>query len=477
MTTPSSNTPIRLLAISTYELGQQPLVLARIAAILNSAGIEYSLCDNSVDKRTFTRLEDFLLEDQMPPTHLIISVPMHTATQLARAIADRARRLFGDSITIIALGLYSKVALASSSSFDQAVASGNRGEILSAIGVDPQSTTQKNETNLIPDRSKLPGLANYAHLIEGVEQKVVGYVESTIGCAHECLHCPVPVVFGGRFKAVPLQTVLAQINELYQNGARHITFGDPDFLNGPMHALRIARAMNAAHPDLTFDATVKVEHVLENRWIWDELSTLGLKFIVSAFEHTSDEILKRLGKGHTRSDILEALSLLRQKGIEVRPSLMPFTPWTTRENLLDLVEFLFENQLVNSVDPVQLTIRLLVPLGSLVLGEADIEFGPWNPEALSYEWHSSDPAIDDLQQKLASIAEDAECDDLDPFTVFSLMREAIYRRFNMPAPPHRSIPTCESKPRLTESWFCCAEPTKSQTNQLGSPSEVGCQGQ
>lgn len=458
---------IRALAVSTYELGHQPLVLARLASTFKSAGVDYSLCDNSVANRTFTNYEDFLLRDKAP-THLFISVPMHTATQLGKEIAMRARAALGDSVKIIAVGLYSNVAVASSDAFDTAIVSADSQKVLEVLGIKQEDDTNQPSRSRHPDRSALPGLANYAYLISAGEKQLVGYVETTVGCAHLCRHCPIPVVFNGKFKAIPANEVLEQIDQLYEEGAKHITFGDPDFLNGPAHALRIVRAMHESHPDLTFDATVKVEHVLEHPEIWAELTRLGLKFIVSAFEHTSDEILTRLGKGHSRSDIVAALALLRDNGVEVRPSLMPFTPWTDRGSLIDLIEFLFDHDLLQSMDPVQLSIRLLVPLDSLVLTDSGTEFGRWNSELLSYEWANKDPVIDQLQTELATIAEESQSAELDAATTFNRMRDAIYTSFNL-APPMRSqiSSTCGDRPRLSESWFCCAEPTKIQLDRLG----------
>ncbi len=58
-------------------------------------------------------------------------------------------------------------------------------------------------------------------------------------------------------------------------GARHIDFGDPDFLNGPGHALSVVRAMHAEFPDLTFDVTTKVEHILKRGSLLPELGRLG----------------------------------------------------------------------------------------------------------------------------------------------------------------------------------------------------------
>ena len=51
--------------------------------------------------------------------------------------------------------------------------------------------------------------------------------------------------------------------------------------------------------------------------------------------------------------------------MEIRPSWLPFTPWTTADDLADILEFISQHDL--DVDPVQVTIRLLIPEGSLVL--------------------------------------------------------------------------------------------------------------
>lgn len=461
---PTEKNMPKVLAISTYELGQQPLVLARIASILDAEEIKYTLCDNSVANLSFEHVEDFFLTDGNQPTHILISVPMHTATQLGRKIAQKARNAFGDGVTIIALGLYAKVALSTGSLFDLGLDSLTQKSLLDSLGIE--AAQRPNARDEKPNRNTLPSISNYAHLMLENEKRLVGYVETTTGCAHKCRHCPVPVIHNGKFKAIRYDIVLSEIGELYQQGARHITFGDPDFFNGPTHALKIVRNMHKVWPDLSFDATIKVEHVLEHPDIWDEMHGSGLEFIVSAFEHSSDYILGKLAKGHTKDDMVKALEILRSAGIEVRPSLLPFTPWTNKENLLELIEFIFDHNLIGSIDPVQMSIRLLVPLGSLLMTDADLDLGPWNPETLSYEWQSADPEIDFLQIKFSEIAQQSESRQENPVETFIRMREVAYAHFELKAPARETplVDIC-SKPRLSESWFCCAEPTETQ---LGS---------
>src|SRR5437016_11176606 len=154
-----------------------------------------------------------------------------------------------------------------------------------------------------PSRSNPPSLKQYARLEREGRFELVGYVEASRGCKHLCRHCPIPPVYGGRFFVVPVETVQADIRQLVSAGARHITFGDPDFLNGPRHALTVARALHAEFPHVTFDITAKVEHLLARRGDLPELAALGCLFIVSAVESLSDTVLAHLDQGHSAADV------------------------------------------------------------------------------------------------------------------------------------------------------------------------------
>ncbi len=452
---------MRVLLISTYELGHQPLHVASPAAALCRAGHEVRCLDLSVQP-----WDDDALEWAQA---VGFSVPMHTAMRLALSAGRRVRREH-PGLPICFYGLYATVsrelittelgAHPIAGEYEPALTAWvNR---LMAPGApspaDPIVHLQRGTFEL-PARELLPGLERYARLVIGGEERLVGYVEASHGCVHRCRHCPVPAVYDGRIRVVQAETVLRDVERLAAMGARHITFGDPDFLNGWRHSVAIVRALHQRCPELTFDCTTKVEHVLEHADVWEEMAAAGCLFVVCALESVNDEILERLDKGHTTAEAVSAIELLREHGIETRPSFMPFTPWTSPRDVLEIVDFVAAHDLVANVDPVQYTIRLLVPEGSLLLKRDDLHehLGPYQAERLSYPWRSADPAADRLQGLLSALVQQSTAAQEATGLTFARIRAAAREATGEPHDPEPeaiAMGSTEGRPRLTEPWFC-----------------------
>ncbi len=469
-------TPGEILLISCYELGHQPVALASPLAFLEQAGYRPNVIDLSVQKLDMSKVRRARL--------VAISVPMHTALRIGAVVATQVREAnAGCHITFF--GLYSS--LNKDALLEKAADSVIGGEYETALvslvqalernddrSIEGVSTHRSDAAPLLthlpffaPSRALLPPLEKYAHLEEGSTRRQVGYVEASRGCRYHCRHCPIPPVYGGRFFLVPREVVLEDIENLVKMGATHITFGDPDFLNGPVHSLRIVRAMHDLFPNLTFDFTAKIEHLIRDQSSLSELAELGCIFIISAVESLSNTILVHLDKNHTRADIESAVHLTRQAGITLRASLVPFTPWTTIEDIIDLFDFVEKEDMIDSLDPVQYTIRLLIPPGSLLLSEPSIaaHLGPLVQESFTYLWTHGDPRIDRLQEVFAEEVGKGTQEEVDPAIIFYQLKEFAYaayegrpaQRITHPVKADRKRP-----PRLTEPWFCCAEPTKQQ---------------
>lgn len=430
-----------VLLISTYEQGHQPLGIAAPAAALIAGGHEVSTFDLAVESVSAERLAA-----AADAADLIgISTPMHTAARLgiriARQIADQSEKIVFYGLAAISLRDLGLGRAISGDTDLQLVAL--------AAGGDPATTPLfDREARQVPDRSLLPPLDDYARYMDadGVGH-LSGYVEATRGCAHRCTHCPLTPIYAGRLRLNGAETVLADIDQQVDAGAEHITFGDPDFLNAPELAMDLLRAASARHAGITFDATIKVEHLIEHQNLLPEMAKLGVTFITSAFESVDDHLLEILDKGHTAADLDIALELTERAGIAIRPTWLPFTPWTSHDHFLGLLEFVETRGLVDLTPPVQLGLRLLVPADSPLV-EPMRDMGSltfYDGDGLTWNWRHEDPSMDTLQAEIAALAERQAS--------FPEIKQAACLALGRSPWPDRPAPHVH-RPGLTEDWFC-----------------------
>jgi radical SAM superfamily enzyme YgiQ (UPF0313 family) len=473
-----------ILLVSCYEPGFQPIALGSPAAFLRRAGYEPRCLDLAVEELGETAL------GHLSRARLIaISAPMHTALALGLHVARRVRALNADAL-ICFFGMYATLnekllrAAPPDIGTDRGLADVVMGpeceDALVALAdslrdgrAAPTAPTALHRVAFLPpDRSGLPPLSKYARLLMNGQNHIAGHVEATRGCKHQCRHCPIPPVYKGRFFALPVEVVLQDVRQQVAAGARHVNFGDPDFLNSAKHALAVARAVHDQHPQVTFSFTAKVQHIIAHADLFPELARLGCVFVVSAIESLSNHVLEILDKGHTGDDVLTALAVVRGAGISLRPTMVAFTPWTSLSDYVALCAFVREHALEDEVDPVQLAIRLLVPPGSLLLRHPAMSphLGALSEEGLSYTWMHPDPRMDQLCERVASLVEEAVRDNQPGAATFARIHQLAAASAGQPIlTPATTGPTSSRPfppPRLSESWFCCAQPTKSQLRSV-----------
>lgn len=450
----------RVILISPYDLGRQPFALAQPAALLERAGFSVSCLDLSLDRLDSVDWRDAAL--------VAIHLGMHTATRIALEALPRILAA-APGARLCAYGLYAPMnaaLLRSRGVTDIIGGEFEPGLLAAALGAAPAVLVHRGKVDFaVPQRAHLPALSRYARLLlpDGSE-KTVGFAEASRGCKHLCRHCPVVPVYEGRFRAVPAEIVLADIRQQVAQGAQHIAFGDPDFLNGPTHALRIVRALHAEFPALTWDATIKIQHLVEHAGLLPEFKYCGCLFITSAVEAVDERILEHLAKNHTVADFERAVALLRAADIGFAPTFVAFTPWTTLEGYRALLETLARLDLVENVPPVQLTIRLLVPEGSYLLRLPGFRemLEPFDAKLLGYPWRHADPRVDRLQEALQDFVARAETQAAPRREVFAAIWRMAHAALGRIAPPPAISGANRPMPRLSEPWYCCAEPTNQQ---------------
>ncbi len=469
MTINGWKSPGAVVLISCYELGHQPIALASPLGFFRRAGYEPAAIDIAVEPLSPEAASGALFAG--------ISVPMHTALRIGVKTSQKIREI-NPGCHICFYGLYAH--LNSDYLLENGADSVIGGEYEGALVELVETLSSSREASEVsgvgtgsrpaepyleklplapPSRENLPPLRFYAHLSKIGEMLPVGAVEASRGCKHLCLHCPIPPVYGGRFFVVPQEIVLEDIRKLAAAGARHVTFADPDFLNGPSHAMRVARTLHREFPELTFDFTAKVEHLVKHEKLLPELRELGCLFIVSAVESLSETVLKHLAKGHAPSDVARVVRAAHEAGISFRPSFVSFTPWTTADDYFEVLDFVEKNGLIDEVDPVQFAIRLLIPPGSDLLGRPEIEpyLGELDEENFIFRWTHPDPGMDRLHEEVLSLAKEAAEKEEDSALTFFRIREAaadILGRHGRAGAPVTLSPDRIKPPRLTESWFC-----------------------
>ena len=416
-------------------------------------------------------IEDFPCDAVRDADLVAFYVPMHTATRLAVPLALRARELNAGA-HLCFYGLYASVNESFLRSLGAQTLLGGefengllqlcnrlRGCSVGVEGREEPVVSLDRQRFLPPDRKGLPELSRYARLSTGDGRlKTVGYTEASRGCKHLCRHCPVVPVYGGRFRVVQQDIVLDDVARQVEAGADHITFGDPDFFNGIGHALPLVEKLHGRFPDLTYDVTVKIEHLLKYRRYLPRLRDTGCALVTTAVECLDNRVLALLDKGHTADDFFEVVDLFRQHGLVLNPTFIPFTPWITLEGYARFLDTLADLDLIEHVAPVQLTIRLLIPGGSKLLDLAEVRdlAGPFTPEALSYPWAHPDARLDRLQRSLTRLVSRLQNRDAERGEIFHRIRSHVNGMADRPDPyvDFDADAARLSLPRLTEPWYC-----------------------
>ncbi len=470
---------MKVVLISTYELGHQPFGLASPAAWLRRAGHEVSCIDTS--QQALRDHETALASADA----VAFYVPMHTATRIAMHAIRRVRAL-NPQARLCAYGLYAPMnaELLGELGIEKIIGGEFEQELVDwvapatppavADGDSPSAvrTSRPHEQPpswrrydvvldklqfLSPDRSMLPALNKYAKLrLPLGEELIAGYTEATRGCKHLCRHCPIVPVYNGAFRVVQSDVVLADIRQQVAAGAQHITFGDPDFFNGPRHAIDIVESLHREFPAVTYDVTIKVEHLLKHADLLRVLKRTGCSFVVTAVESFDDGVLARLDKGHTRADFFRVVNLFHEVGLNLCPTFVAFTPWTNLESYNDFLNTLAGLDLVASVSSIQLAIRLLIPAGSRLLELEDIRgiVGPFDGERLCYPWRHPDPKVDELHSELETLIQKSARLGLNRHRVFEQVSQTTSSKLGKPWQEFSPIPDRATIPYLTEPWYC-----------------------
>lgn len=406
----------RVLLASTFEGGYQPITVASAATPLREAGHDVEVLD------TYVHGVD---EDRLRWAELVaISLPIFDSVQSGLELSRLTRELnpgahrafFGQHATIHAYRLVGEhcessiageweqplVGLAARVAGDAVVELPGVVDFVPIAAVGRPRHLINRRGIRVPSRELLPPLEKYPQAqIDSLlgSPQIVGSTEITRGCHHRCLYCSVFAAYDGKVVLVPDDVVVQDVENQVRMGMTHLTFIDADFINAKHYGVRILRRLHERFPNLTYDFTTRVDHVLENREAVAEMRGLGVRFITSALEFPAQKVLDALDKEVTVEQIEEAIGFLRDVGILLNPTFIMFNPWIQLEDLVTFHDFCARTGLDALIDPIQYETRLYLYKGSPLLDLPAVRALDLTEHDFHYDWRHSDPRVDELFER------------------------------------------------------------------------------
>ncbi len=177
----------------------------------------------------------------------------------------------------------------------------------------------------------------------------MAYIKIAEGCSNHCTYCIIPKL-RGRQRSRPIEEILSEANTLVKAGTKELVLiaqntaaygqdmdGDNDLAELLRRLARIPKLIWIrvlyGHPDYINNPLIEAVATLENVCPYFDIP----------IQHASERILKRMGRSHDISYILELFKRIRYKvpGAVIRTSLMTGFPGETESDftqLIDLIE-------------------------------------------------------------------------------------------------------------------------------------------
>ncbi len=185
--------------------------------------------------------------------------------------------------------------------------------------------------------AELPALDDFPpfpyHLFKNDRGKYnFGFIASSRGCPYDCIFCSQRVISGQKFRYVPEEMVIGEIDELInKHGQTHINFVDDNFTANKQRIFRLCELMikNGFHEKATFDCQTRADAV--NDEILALLKKAGFRVINYGLETASERLMVMLNKKETVADNIAAVKLAKKHGLRVSGTFIFGLPTETKE--------------------------------------------------------------------------------------------------------------------------------------------------
>jgi radical SAM superfamily enzyme YgiQ (UPF0313 family) len=190
------------------------------------------------------------------------------------------------------------------------------------------------------DTSKLPMPAK--HLMRHADRLPAVCFQpifSSRGCPAKCIYCSSHHTFGRKPRAVPVDTVVREIEYLKKNfNVHHFFICDDTFGSERGHTMALLDEIIKRRLNITWGCQTRGEKLTED--LVRMMKKAGCTQVSIGVETGSPRIRKLIKKGNTNEDVERGVEILKKYRIEVATFFMFGFPTETREDIEQTVAFM-----------------------------------------------------------------------------------------------------------------------------------------
>jgi ribosomal protein S12 methylthiotransferase len=191
---------------------------------------------------------------------------------------------------------------------------------------------------LSPDKAALSRVPSSAHM---------AYIKIAEGCSRHCTYCIIPKL-RGRYRSRSVDDILREARELIDRGVRELNLvaeSTTDYGRDLVPQVNLASVLEALN-DLPGDFRIRLLYAYPDTLDDDVIRAMARLDKVCPYfdvpvQHAADPVLKAMGRGYTRQDLLDLFARIRRlcPQAALRTTLITGFPGESRDDFNELLSF------------------------------------------------------------------------------------------------------------------------------------------
>ncbi len=186
----------------------------------------------------------------------------------------------------------------------------------------------------------------------------IGFVNTSLGCPHNCSFCSVGKLTGNRYLGHTIETIIRDVQLL--DGTPIIRLVDANTFANVNRAESLGKALKDTNLKKDYVAEARADSITAHPELFELWKAVGLRFVVVGFEEVSDSRLQAYDKRTSVAQNAHAVKILHELGLTIVGDFI-VSPDYSEKDFDDLEDFIVSNQ----IDIPMLTVLTPLPGTSL----------------------------------------------------------------------------------------------------------------